>query len=44
VLCLYAPIDQFLIALADGWQLPFVVAPMVGHHGAYSILLTKGEL
>lgn len=38
---IYAPIGGFLIYLADGWELPFIVEPMAGHHGAYSVLLTR---
>ena len=26
--------DGFLL---DGWRLPFVVEPAMGHHGAYSV-------
>jgi len=40
---LYAPVDRFLPLLAAGWELPFIVEPMVGHHGYYSILLTQGD-
>jgi hypothetical protein len=39
---IYAPVSGFLVYLADGWTLPFVVEPMHGHHGQYSILLTRG--
>lgn len=38
---IYAPVSGFLVFLADGWELPFVVEPMSGHHGEYSILLTR---
>jgi len=38
---IFAPVDQFLALLADGWELPWVVEPMAGHHGAWSILLTR---
>ncbi len=42
-LCAYVRLDRFILALADGWSLPFVVEPMRGHHGAYSVLMTRGE-
>ena len=38
---LFAPRHRFLALLADGWELPFVVQPMLGHHGAWSVLLEK---
>lgn len=28
-----APNNQFLALLAQGWRLPFVVEPMIAHHG-----------
>jgi len=31
---IFAPVDQFLALLADGWELPVIVEPMIGHHGA----------
>ena len=40
---IYAPVSGFLVYLADGWQLPFVVEPMEAHHGRYSILLTRSS-
>lgn len=36
---IYAPVNGFLVYLTQGWTLPFIVEPMVGHHGRYSILL-----
>lgn len=35
----------WLLALAQGWSLPqdLAPAPMVGHHGAYAVLLTREE-
>ena len=39
---LYAPLGAFVLLLAKGWRLPFVVEPMAGSHGEYSILLTRG--
>lgn len=39
--CLYAPKGRFLVLLAEGWRLPFVVEPMPGNHGRYSILLER---
>ncbi len=38
---LFAPRDRFLALLAEGWELPFVVEPMLGHHGAFNILLER---
>lgn len=38
---LYAPRDFWLALLLDGWFLPFVVEPMLGHHGHYSLLLER---
>ena len=40
-LYLYAPRERWLALLADGWELPFVVAPMPGGHGHHSILLSR---
>lgn len=40
---IYAPVNRFLFLLCQGWRLPDVVEPMEGHHGHYSILLTRGE-
>lgn len=33
--------DSWLLALLDGWRLPFVVQPCIGHHQAYSITLWR---
>jgi hypothetical protein len=38
-----APLDGFLVHLARGWRLPFFVEPCGGAHGAYSILLERGD-
>lgn len=38
---IYAPRNQFLALLAQGWRLPFIVEPMQAHHGKYSILLER---
>ena len=40
---LYAPRDRWLALVAQGWRLPFVVEPMHGHHGTYSVLLWRPE-
>lgn len=40
---IYAPLDRFLVLLADGWHLPFIVEPMRGNHGRYSILLERED-
>lgn len=39
---LFAPRDCFLCLLADGWCLPFIVEPMMAHHGHYAVLMTRG--
>ena len=39
----YVPLDRWLLRLADGWQLPWIVQPMGGAHGAYSILMTRDD-
>lgn len=36
-----APRDAWLPFLLDGWRLPFVVEPMIEHHGRHSILLSR---
>lgn len=38
----YAPRDAFLLLMAERWELPFVVEPLLGSHGLYSILMTRG--
>ena len=38
---LHVPRDGWLLYLADGWRLPFVVEPCIGGHGAYSITLWR---
>ena len=38
---IYAPLHGFVVMLAEGWKLPRVVEPMAGHHGRYSILLSR---
>ena len=35
------PIDGFLAALCEGWQLHFIVEPARGSHGEYSVLLWR---
>ena len=40
---LYAPRDHWLALLCEGWRLPWIVEPMQGHHGAYSILLERED-
>ena len=42
--CIYAPLSGFVVMLAEGWLLPFVVEPMMGSHGDHSILLHRGEM
>ena len=41
---IYAPLSGFVVMLAQGWNLPFVVEPMMGSHGDHSILLHRGAL
>jgi hypothetical protein len=40
---LLAPRDRFLALLAAGWELPWIVQPMAGPHGHYSVLLTRAD-
>ena len=35
------PLDSWLIALCDGWRLPWIVQPCRGHHGRYSVTLWR---
>jgi len=35
----YAPLNGWLMLLAAGWRLPFVVEPMWKHHGAHAVLM-----
>lgn len=37
------PLDGWLVKLAQGWRLPFVVEPAGGHHRHYSVLLTRDD-
>ena len=37
----YAPINGWMVMLADGWELPWIVAEMPYPHGLYSILLRR---
>lgn len=38
----YCPLDRLVLHLAQGWRVPgLVVEPMIGHHGAYAILLER---
>ncbi len=38
---IYAPLGGFLSYLTEGWRLPFIVEPMMAHHGRHSILLWR---
>jgi len=38
---IYAPLDRFIFWLAQGFELPFIVAPDPDHHGAHAIILTR---
>ena len=33
--------DRFLIALLDGWRLPWIVEGTRGHHARYSVTLWR---
>lgn len=35
------PLNGWLLALLDGWRLPFVVQPTMGNHGNYSVTLWR---
>ena len=37
------PRDSWLARLAEAWRLPLVVEPCGGHHGHYSVLLTRTD-
>lgn len=39
---LLCPLDGFPRALCEGWLLPFIVEPMMAHHGHYAVLMTRG--
>jgi hypothetical protein len=39
----YAPLNGWLLLLAQGWHLPWIVEPMAGHHGAWSVLLVRDD-
>jgi hypothetical protein len=41
MMVIFAPRDGFLAYLAAGWSLPFVVQPMPGSHGAWSVMLER---
>lgn len=38
---IYARVNRFLILLAQGWRLQFIVEPMSDHHGEYAVLLWR---
>lgn len=33
--------ESWMLYLAQGWRLPFVVQPTIGNHGNYSITLWR---
>ncbi len=35
------PRDHWLLALLDGWRLPWIVEPCIGNHGNYSVTLER---
>jgi hypothetical protein len=41
---LLCPRDAWLVRLAEGWRLPWIVEPAGGAHGAYSVVLTTDAL
>lgn len=38
---IYAPVNQFLALLAQGWRLCFIVEPIQAHHGTYSMWMWR---
>lgn len=38
---IYAPVNQFLALLVQGWRLCFIVEPIQGHHGFYSMWMWR---
>lgn len=40
---LNVPLHCWLIRLAEGWQLPWIVEPMKAHHGAWAVLMTRED-
>ena len=40
---LNVPLDRWLVALASGWRLPWIVEPMRGHHGYWALLMTRED-
>lgn len=38
---IYCPLGKFVQALAEGWNLPFVVEPMQRPHGTYAVLMWR---
>ena len=40
----FAPLSSYCLWLAQGWEFPrMIVEPMIGHHGAWSVLLRRKE-
>ncbi len=40
-MAMYAPLGRWLVLLVEGWELPWIAEPMAGHHGLYSVLMTR---
>lgn len=41
MICQHFPRDRWLLALLDGWRLPWIVQQSIGHHGRYSVTLER---
>ena len=37
----YCPLDEWLLALTQGWRLPWIASPMSCHHGRYAVLVER---
>lgn len=40
---LNTPLDGWLVRLAEGWRLPWIVSAAPGPHGAYAIYLERED-
>lgn len=38
---IYAPVGGFIVYLAMGWRLGFIVEPIQAHHGFYSMWMWR---
>lgn len=39
----YVALDRWLLALSEGWELPWIVQPMQGYHGMFAVLMERAE-